>query len=531
MRKFFVLPLAAALMLAAPAHAAPATEEGAAKIKQQVEKALEFPIQLAISAGPGLKLGGPVTVTPKGEYYEVQLPGASFDAGIGFQFNLGTVVANVKENDDGSLLAKISVPTTITAAYQDGKPVAEMQIGRQQFIGTWWPELAAFTQLKSEYGDITLKSIDSEEFTGKAGSLTAYINLTKNDDGTWSGPYGYGGKDISLRFSQNVTMNAAIDSFAADSSYEKMNLAARKAIQDKIGETLEKTPQNGELTPDQANAMLQSMMTNLSGYLEGMGSKVNMSGVTFNVKADPATVTPGEPIESLDVTMKSVNSTFDVNGMTQEKGDSKLQINLSGINVESDNAEIKSLLPNDVNLEVHLNDLPMKKLAESLSNSISSVMGMFGGLSGAPDASKQIEIQQQAMMHLVSLATLLPQQLSAAGSRLEIKNTYMKSADLDSTLAGELKANPTSPIVAEGSITLSLKGIDELILKLQSLAQKPDASPELARYASTLSMLQVYGQPAAAQDGKSIRKLTLNFSKEGQILLNGQPILGGVVPQ
>lgn len=531
MRKLFVLPLAAALMLAAPAHAAPATEEGAAKIKQQVEQALAFPIQLAINAGPGLKLGGSVTVTPKGEYYEVQLPGASVDAGIGFEFKLGTIIANVKPNDDGSLLTKISVPTTITAAYQGGEPVAEMNIGRQEFTGTWWPDLAAFTQLKSEYGDITLKSIDGDEFTGKAGSLTTYINLTKNDDGTWSGPYGYGGKDVNLRFAQNFTMNATIESFAADSSYEKMNLAARKAIQDKLGEAIEKTPQDGEPTPDQANAMFQSMLTNLSGYLEGMGNKVKMSGVTFSVKTDPATVTAGEPIDSLDIAIKSVTSTFDVTGMTKEKGDTKLQINVAGLNIESDNAEIKNLLPNDVNFEIHLNDLPMKKLGESLSNSASSVMGMLGGLTGAPDPSKQIEIQQQAMMHLVSLASILPQQLSAAGSKLSIRNTYTKSPDLDSALSGEIKANPTSPIIAEGSITLSLKGIDELILKLQSLAQKPDASPELARYASTLAMLQVYGQPAAAQDGKSIRMLKLDFSKEGQILLNGQPIMGGVVPQ
>lgn len=527
MRKFYALSLAAALMLApVSSQAAEATEEGAAKIKQQVEKALEFPIQLAISDGPGLVLSSGVTVTPKGSYYEVQLPGATFTAGIGFQFNLGTITANVQPNDDGSLLTKISVPSTIKAAEGDGKPVAELTIGKQEFVGTWWPELAAFTQLKSQYSDISLKSIDGDDFSGTIETLTAFVDLKKNDDGTWSGPYGYGGKNVNLNVAMGVSASAVIDSFEANSSYEKMNLVARKAMQDKISETLKKTPQDAQPTPDQANSMIQSMVNNLSGYLDGMGNKVTASGLKLTLKGDPATVPPGQKADGLDVAIQSITSQFDVSGMMQEKGSGKLHINLSGINIMSDDADIKSVLPSDLNLEFYLDDLPMQKLGKSLSEAVTNVMGVFNGMNTAPDQGKQIEIQQIAMMQMLALASTLPQQLSAAGSKLSIKNTYTKSPDLDSSLAGEITANPTSPLVAEGSITLSLKGIDELILKLQSLAQKPEASPELARYASALSMLQIYGQPAAAQDGKSIRKLQLDLTKEGQIFLNGQPIMG-----
>lgn len=532
MRKIIPLSLAAFMMIAAaPSHAAiTATDEGAAKIKQQVEKALEFPMQLAISDGAGLKLSGNVEVTPMDGYYKVTMPGATFSAGIGFDFNLGTITANVQPNDDGSLLVKLSVPSTITASEGNGTPVAELKIGDQEFAGTWWPELAAFTQLKSEYKNITLKSIDSDDFSGAAETMTAYVNLKKNDDGTWSGPYGYGGKNVTLDFALGVAIKSRIDSFAADSSYDKINLVARKALQDKMSEALEKTPQNGQPTPDQANQMVQSMITNLTGYLDGMGSKMKATGVKVDIKSDPATAAPGETLDALSFTIASTSSQFDVTGMLKEKGDGKLHINMSGINILSDDPELKSILPSDLNFEFYMNDLPMQQLGKSLSGAIGSFMNVFSGMTGMPDQGKQIEVQQQAMMQMLSLASTLPQQLSAAGSKLSIKNTYTKSPDLDSSLSGEIKANPTSPIIAEGSITLSLKGIDELILKLQSMAQKPDASPELARYASTLSMLQIYGQPAAAQDGKSIRMLKLDLSKEGQILLNGQPVMGGQVP-
>jgi hypothetical protein len=163
------------------------------------------------------------------------------------------------------------------------------------------------------------------------------------------------------------------------------------------------------------------------------------------------------------------------------------------------------------------------------------MMSMFTGLSLGPvDPAKQAEMSQQAQAQMLSLMTTVPQQLVSAGTQISIRNTFTDSAEFDTNLDGQFRASATSPVMADGKLTLSLKGVDELVLKLQSLSQGPDADPRLAGYATMLSMLQVYTKPEQGSDGKSMRKLVLEVSPDGSILLNGEPMQGmspGMPPQ
>lgn len=525
-RKLLAAFFAVTLMAASALSFAAATEEGAAALKKQVEDALAFPMLMAENEGQGLTLSGGVEVAPRGDYYEVKLPGAVFPAGYGFKFNIGTVIANIKPNDDGSMTVALALPTTMTAVDAAGAPLLEVRIGGQNFTGTWWPELGAFTKVDSSYKDVSLKSVNSDDFIATAATLTSSMDLKKNSDGSWSGPYGFGGSDVKLGVAKGGIVSVAIGSFAADSTYGRLNMQARKKMQDGLAASLKKAAATGQMNPDQANTLVQGMMQSLDSYMDGMSNSLVLKNVSVNASPDPAMQASGMKLEPLNLGFAQSVFAFSVDGMLQDKGNAALKLRLDGLDLKTSDADMKAVVPNNVNFEVYLDSLPMRELGKSLSNAVSSFMGMFSGMTATqPDMARQIEIQQQAQMQFMGLVAALPQQLLSAGSVLSVRDTYLRSPELDSALEGSFRANPGSPLMAEGSLTLALKGIDEIILKLQSLSQKPDADRKLAGYASMLSMIQIYAQPEAAPDGKSMRRLKFELSKDGQMLLNGQPLM------
>lgn len=531
MRKFVAVSFALMLMASTASPSLAATSpEGATALKKQVEEALAFPLSLGKGYGEGLTLSGPVEVATKGDYYEVKLPGAKVGIAMGFKLDIGTVTINITPNDkDGSLETAIAIPTTIRALDDAGAVLSELNVGTQRFNGTWQPDLAAFTKLDSEYSNITLKGTPESKFTGTIGSIKAYANLAKNGDDSWSGPYGMSGENLKINIGSGITGEASIASFEADSSYEKINLKSRKAMQDNFNDTLAKAFANGQPTPEQAGQMMQKMMESMSGFLDGMASNVELNGISIVSKADPA----NPQSMPFNASIEKASMAFDVKGMLQPKGSTTVKLKLEGLKPDADPA-IAGMIPNNANLEIYVENLPMQSLGSSLANALGGVLGMFGGMGlGAVDPAKQQEIQQQTQMQMMTLMTTVPQQLVSAGTQVSIRNTYTDSTEFDTNLDGSFKANAASPMMADGKLTLSLKGVDELILKLQGMSQGPNANQRLAGYATVLSMLQVYTKPEQGPDGKSVRKLVLEVSPEGSILLNGQPLqgmMGGMPP-
>ena len=496
--------------------------EGALDLKKQVEEAIAFPLSLGKSYGQGLTLTGPVEVSQKGDYYEVKLPGAVVIAMQGFKLDVGTILVNVTPGNDGELIASLSLPSTIRATDASGSLVTELKIGGQHFKGTWWPALAAFTSLDAEYKDVSFKAMPEGSFTGSMASVKAYANLTKNSDDTWSGPYGMAGSEIKVKVGGAINLDATLAGFKADSSYDKINLKSRKTMQDNFSQSLEKTLASGQPTPEQAGQMVQKMLDSMSGFIDGMGSNVELTGLVLDSKADPAATPPGMAFRA---SIDKVGMAFDVRGMLQPTGSTSFKLKLEGLNTGEVDPTITGMIPNNANFELYLENLPMQTLGNSLSNALNGLMGLMGGVGfGAVDPAKQQQIQDQAQMQMIQLMATVPQQLVSAGSQISIRNTFTDSPEFDTNLDGQFKASATSPVMADGKLTLSLKGVDELILKLQAMSQGANANPNLANYATMLSMLQVYTKPEAGSDGKSMRKLVFEVAPDGKLLLNGEPL-------
>lgn len=531
MRK--LLPAVFALAFMATSHlcyADTATPEGAAGIKKQVEDALAFPMDLAKTQGDGLTLSGAVEVTPKGEYYEVKMPGATIVTNYGFKFDMGTLIANVTPTDAGALNVAVALPQTMKAFDETAKPIAEIKIGSQRFNGTWLPDLGTFTKVDAEYRDVTANSLTPGEFTATVTSLTSTMNLTPNSDGTWSGPYGFGGSGIKLAFNKGSTADVTIGSMAANSSYDKIDLKARKKMQDTVGETLKKS-QTSPTTPDQAGEMMTSVMSQLGGYLDGMGSDIELKDVAVVMKS-AAPAQPNAPATTPDfsATLAKLGFVFDVKGMLQPKGSTTVKIHLDGLNVNETDPGVKGMIPTQTSFEVFVENLPMRDLGSSISSAVNSFMSSLVGVGGGQvDPAKQAEIQQQAQMQMMMLMTTLPQQLVNAGTTISVRNTFTNAPDLSSALDGQFKASAQSSVMTEGSMTLALTGVDEAVLKLQAASQGANPNPKLAGYASGLAMVQGYTKPEKAADGRSLRKLVLAVDPSGNATLNGTP-LNALVP-
>lgn len=531
MRK--LLPAVFALAFMATSHlcyADTATPEGAAGIKKQVEDALAFPMDLAKTQGDGLTLSGAVEVTPKGEYYEVKMPGATIVTNYGFKFDMGTLIANVTPTDGGALNVAVALPQTMKAFDETAKPIAEIKIGSQRFNGTWLPDLGTFTKVDAEYRDVTANSLTPGEFTATVTSLTSTMNLTPNSDGTWSGPYGFGGSGIKLAFNKGSTADVTIGSMAANSSYDKIDLKARKKMQDTVGETLKKS-QTSPTTPDQAGEMMTSVMSQLGGYLDGMGSDIELKDVAVVMKS-AAPAQPNAPATTPDfsATLAKLGFVFDVKGMLQPKGSTTVKIHLDGLNVNETDPGVKGMIPTQTSFEVFVENLPMRDLGSSISSAVNSFMSSLVGVGGGQvDPAKQAEIQQQAQMQMMMLMTTLPQQLVNAGTTISVRNTFTNAPDLSSALDGQFKASAQSSVMTEGSMTLALTGVDEAVLKLQAASQGANPNPKLAGYASGLAMVQGYTKPEKAADGRSLRKLLLAVDPSGNATLNGTP-LNALVP-
>lgn len=516
----FAVMLSAATL---PAFAS-TSPDGAAAVKRQVEEAIAFPLDLGKNYGQGMKLSGAVEVTPQDDYYTVKLPGVQVMAGIGVTFDLGTITANVIPADDGSMKVSLSLPKTVRALDPQNAPIGEVNIGDQKFSGIWWPALAAFTQLDAKYTNITMTGSPSSGLNASVADLSAYVNLTKNADDTWSGPYGISGNGMKASISGVFASDIAAESFKADSSYDKVNLKARKDMQDNFSKTFSQGAQ-GQMTPDQASQMMSKMLGSLSGFLDGMSTNVELSGLSIKAKADPAQTTPATPPLNASIGKASIN--FDVQGMLQDKGTTTFKMKFEGLQTGETDPVIAALVPNNANFEVYVENLPMKQLGSTLSDALGDVMGIFGGLGlGQIDPAKQAQVEQQTQMQMLSLMTTIPAQLAGAGTKIAVRNTYTDAPEFDANLDGAFKANAASPMLADGKVTLSLSGLDELILKLQSESQGANPNPRLAGYATVLSMLQMQTKPETGADGKSVRKLVLEVSPEGSILLNGAPMPG-----
>jgi hypothetical protein len=526
MKKFF--PAKAAAMVCAAAlfatqanmSYAAVSDDGIPDVKKQVEDAIAMPLDMQKSTGMGLAMGGPVEVKANGDFYEVKLPSVTYQL-EGMKADFGTITMNVTPSGDQYKMT-MALPSTVTVYDAAKTPVAEVKFGDQQFSSVWLPKYRSFTNIDAEYKDISINSTKAgEKVAINISGFKTILDLKQESGDVWSGPATFEVNGLHLKGGDNAEFDMSIDSVKGDASYSKLNMQVRKDVEDKTDQALQKNmPKDPKPDPAQMQSMMTSVVNSLQNYIDGMGSNFKISGITLKVMPGPATgqATPPKPI---DIRLGSVSWGFDLAGLQQEKGNISVKFGMDGLNVSDMDPGTASIVPTASNLEIHLDNLPFQELSKGLSNVFSQVVSSAMATQTVTDPAQKTALQNQTQAQVAAAMASIPQTLQTAGSKLSIVNTFAKAPDVGTTLDGSFTANSASPVMAQGSITLLITGLDELVVKLQTLAQGPNADMKLLNWAQGLGMVQLMGQLGKAPDGRSQRTFKLEVSPDGKVMLNG----------
>lgn len=514
-RGFVIAAFALATLLpAAPASAAPAIDDaGAATLKAVVEDTLSFYLDVQKKTGEGLKLSGPVEVAPKGSYYEVKIPGVAMTNATA-TMDIGTVMINATPEDDGDYRASIAVPNQMVMKDTNGGERMVINLGSQKFSGIFNPALGMFSQADGAYENVVANINPKTEGDKKTdpvtitlGSIASKIAMEKDGD-AWSGPQTTTVRNSSIEFGDNKASKLSIGELIAAVSYNKIDLAAGKKLRDQLRQSLQNS---GDMPTQDLQSLVDSSMGNMAVMPESGTSNFTMTNLALDVPA--AASTPGAQPISLRLASVTNNSTLD--GMKTDAGTLTAKTLINGLSLTGHDGPLVGLIPSEAAFNVTATKVPFKSGAANISSAINNAIEAQAG----PDGKSAVA-EAQAKMFMQQAIASLPELMAKAGTTITVNDTYTTATDLSSTLNGALTAVSGAPYIFAGKTTLVLKGMDELIAKLQEMSRTSN-NPRAAGYAQMLIFMQLSGQLSKTPDGKSQRTYELELTPDGKVMLNG----------
>jgi hypothetical protein len=501
---FSILFLCSMLVLPGYAHAAVViNDQGAAELKKQVEDSLQWRLAMSKEAGQGLMMDGDITVTPKASFYEVTLPRLSLVFGPGEKMDIGTIIVNATPAQPGEWLVETALPPVMTLHDKSGTPVT-IAVGSQHFTGDWWPEKDIYPKFDSLLQNIKITASGVEGLTATVGALKSSAGLKDNGDGTWSGPMDFEASDIKVSLSGKNAADLIIAKVSSHNVYDHLDmrpaLEIRKALQQAAKDGLPKTDKEKQAL--------------LAGIL--LKSPISVGNVTIAFEMDgfslreAAPATPPARDFGFDKFVFGGSST----SLQQDKSKITMNAGITGLHASFVPADFAGLMPGTFNIEISIDNLPAKKMLEPVYATLRQTVTTQSA--GTEKNTGAETIMRDAIAGL-------PKLLQDAGASVSVQNTFVRSADLDTTLSGKMDANAAATFGATGKMTLSVKGMDEAAQKFQSLAAK---DPQMMGITSGLTGVQMMGQADKAADGKSLRNYALEITPDGSIMLNGADIKG-----
>lgn len=507
MRRIISLTLLFILMISGAAHADTAINAAGADIlKKQVQDTLQWRFDMEKMFGQGLAMDGDITVVPKGSFYEVTLPHLSVLTGPKNKLDIGTIILNARPGEKlNSWLIQGTLPSAMTYADARGVPQAQITIGGQHFLATWFPEGSALSKMDFLLEKIQIKGTAQNPITAEIGKVKSVIDLNDNGDGTWSGPGSFETSGLIINVPGVNPASFSVGKMSSSFTYDHLDL--RQAIQ--MREDIAKALKAGRPQTDQEKRDF------ITKYL--LKSPVTMKGAEGTLKIEKIlmrdTGAPQQPrhqfaLEQLVLSGASSKDAQDKNRLT-------LKTSFDGLYMTPLPVALVELIPRSMNAEIAFDNLPVKQMTDLFSAALEKSVN---APQSDPAAQKQAKAEAEAAL------AQAPKILEDAGATVTVQNTFVKSDAVDAQLDGRINASATSPLGGIGKMTLSIKGLDEVVKTMQASAMKPGADPNALGYLGALTIVEMRGQPDKAADGKSLRNYVLELTPEGKTLLNGQDI-------
>ena len=440
--------------------------QGAESLKKQIEDSLQWRLDMTKALGQGFAMEGNIKVTPKDTFYEIILPKLSVTFGLPGRLDIGTVIAKAKPDpSSGGWLTDVTLSSPMM--FYDGSniSIAYIALGTQQFSGVWMPDNEMYSKFNSHYQNIQIKSILPDTLAVTIDSIKARLNLKDHGDGTWSGPNDYEIAGLKIDLStEKALMHLNIGKILASNTYKNMNIKQTLEVKKELRDIF----RPGNLITEEARAELLGVILSKSeGLVDDMNSSSEINNFSLAIK----------DIDTAQLPQKIFFSKFAFQGASDGLGKEKtafnIKSNLNGFKTSLIPAGLEGLAPEAFNIEINIADLPLKE-----------IMAMLVKVS--IEANK--EKSEPAKMNVIAF---LSSMLQNSGASIMIQNTFMRSPDLNVDIKGKVKATTTPPLGATGTMTLSFKGLDETVKKLQTIAVKPDTNPQIMGFAGAFSIFQM----------------------------------------
>ena len=502
MRKRFLTFFVSLMLLAgldSAARAEPANESGAQKLKSIFENQIRYQkVFTGLGEKATLEFDGNVTVEPSGDFYAVTLPYVKIVYPNGNHLDLGMISINASAHEiPGQWKMSAAIPTPLVMFDSADRQVMRLSIGGQRFAGIWDEGLEYFAKLDANYKDVAIESA-TPLFSHKISEVQARYDFAKDETGKWSGPGFVALIGTTINFNNGVT-TGSIGEIKARFDLDRYDPVALTDYREKLMAMAEN--QSNTAAPVSGNhvtALYNMVLDAITNTGNGFTSEYSIKDV--NIIHPRGTVKMGNGYLGLDLSGFSTD---------QVKLSSRFGYNKFSIIPPPPGYE--DLQPENMNLDVTIENLPFKQLAELGRNTLQA------GLAG-PEASQLAGL---------SLMIKLPAIMAQAGTFMTFKDNHVGNnlykVDLNGTVRSDISA--VNSFTANARATFV--GLDKVLAKAQVQGANPnnkDAKSfrELSR---TLEILKSVAKTETNENQQFVHVFEFTVNPQGQMLLNGQDFM------
>ena len=294
---------------------------------------------------------------------------------------------------------------------------------------------------------------------------------------------------------EKVFIHLDIDKILASNAYNRMDVRKTLEVKKELRDLFKS---GNPITEETHSELLKTILSKTEGLVGDISSSSEINNFSLTV----ANLDPTQPSKKISFNKIAFWGASDDFG--EEKVAFNIKSSLDGLKISFAPTGLEGLVPEAYNLEINIADLPIKEIMTML-------------VSFSVEANK-IPPELTEMKIAASLSSILQN----SGSSIMVQNTFIKSPDLNVDVRGKIKAIPATSLGATGEMTLSLKGLDETVKKLQTIAVKPNTNPQIMGIAGALSIFQMMGEANSTDDGVTLRNYVFALTPDGKLLMNNK---------
>ncbi len=509
---------------AAQAYAQTVSPDGAAKLKDHLQKTIKMHSDVKKLAGDTYEWTGDLTVEPSNTYYAVTLPYLKIKQATGSRMDIGMIAVNaIPSTQEGHWKVAVAVPTPIRVYDKLGSLDAEIAIGSQRMAGIWVEAAMNFLKLDGVYENIVVSNSQNAQIL-QAPKVTLRNDFEVTGEQLWSGPYSVTADNVTFNIPEEKVKGSIAQAYLTG-DVKNFKISSLSDFQEKIQEVSGKIDQSvasGAPLDDQTKEQIGKMSSAMFDYLTDFSDSSNTAFGVKGIEVEFPSPTQDDQIET--VKMGQLGLDFSLADMTEASATLGFGISLLGIDA-GDNAALSGqdapktefytiYIPDTFTLSFLLEKFPYKQMMGSLGKASVDIINTEGNVDSNQATTDILNAQMPNMKNL----------MTSLGTVIKLKNAA-KSSDLyQIDLDTNLTASAVSPLMVVGTANLRIQGLDAVIGRLTQDAQTatPEQAGQIQQALGGIGMMQMLGQQQ--QDpttGKIAHVYVFDFKESGQILLNG----------